>query len=661
MEAVEAVEVHVARLSGEALFDGRMPRDQSVGSLLQQVKLPTDSTLVVGSATVSATALVGDLVGEDGRVLAAVVMTGLELERRFHCGAFQLEADPGDAQEPLAEIFLPSDVEDPVASIEKTMSDKFGADCHIVSMGLGSDVTRENLLEAEDFRLLVKDRTALRLKVGHQALAPARLLQELAVEYGESNPTRCYTSAKLLEKEVVYHVVSQWGGKPVFDDSTLAKKPLWRPHRSRWSVGCANLNDGRVMEIGGEYEDYYDPMFCIFNDILVKYPDGRAPELYTYPYDEFPPTDGLACVQVDGHLYLLGNAGYIHERKEHMQVLIVDLETYSVKKPNTHGEGPAWCSIRQMSPVKSSWEFGAAGCYLGWQPPEDLCVKLEFSFKNGRAEAYVSGLFFGIVVRLKQFQENFDPQSDGGPTDDTCLVKEDAIPQISAVLGISDFDVVHDAGTTNWIVAKVNGTLGVVYQPSHDLQIGMILDLDRDRQSSPGDMHVRRADGSYYGLLRERRYVDGSTGLQCADQTMPGSDYLDAVTSDRVVDSDNIEDITAPVYGNICAYRPLSLFLAEAAAKEAAVLGDPDSEAVQTARDRLTQAVDRVKLLAPMENELVNVDERSKNAVLEKWGLGEASQTNPKLEGRDIAVKIYPGPRCWRLNVDTFLWSEVSG
>jgi hypothetical protein len=33
------------------------------------------------------------------------------------------------------------------------------------------------------------------------------------------------------------------------------------------------LPDGRAIQIGGEHEDYYDPDFCIYNDVFVHEPD----------------------------------------------------------------------------------------------------------------------------------------------------------------------------------------------------------------------------------------------------------------------------------------------------------------------------------------------------------------------------------------------------
>ena len=61
------------------------------------------------------------------------------------------------------------------------------------------------------------------------------------------------------------------------------------------------LPDGRTAYIGGEHEDSYDPMSCIYNDVIVTSPSSYStdgPEeyadtitIYGYPESVFPPTD----------------------------------------------------------------------------------------------------------------------------------------------------------------------------------------------------------------------------------------------------------------------------------------------------------------------------------------------------------------------------------
>jgi len=50
------------------------------------------------------------------------------------------------------------------------------------------------------------------------------------------------------------------------------------------------LPDGREVLIAGEHEDYYDPDFFIYNDVVVRAPDGKF-AIYGYSKEAFPPTD----------------------------------------------------------------------------------------------------------------------------------------------------------------------------------------------------------------------------------------------------------------------------------------------------------------------------------------------------------------------------------
>eukprot|EP00931_Biecheleriopsis_adriatica_P083665 TRINITY_DN57302_c0_g1_i1.p1 TRINITY_DN57302_c0_g1~~TRINITY_DN57302_c0_g1_i1.p1 ORF type:complete len:283 (+),score=37.35 TRINITY_DN57302_c0_g1_i1:108-851(+) len=241
------------------------------------------------------------------------------------------------------------------------MSEQLGTACHLdvspmtfSSSKEGPSLNELSMLSARgQLSLIVEQGGALSIRLQHVDLGPERLLEELRVEYGEANPSRCYTSAKALQKQVSYHTYAIFADGTVSDDmvfakggpgvptSTWATLPLWRSHSSRWAAGHARIDDGRIVKSGGEFEDSYDPMFCIFNDVLVEYPDGRVPELYTYPRSIFPPTDDHACLQVQNHLYLLGNVGYQQDRTDRMQVLRLDLDSYQVSGSRQKGKVPS--------------------------------------------------------------------------------------------------------------------------------------------------------------------------------------------------------------------------------------------------------------------------------------------------------------------------------
>ena len=61
--------------------------------------------------------------------------------------------------------------------------------------------------------------------------------------------------------------------------------------------------------IAGEHEDFYDPDFCIYNDVFVERA-RRPPGIYRYPKDVFPPTDFHTATLVGDEIILIGSLGY---------------------------------------------------------------------------------------------------------------------------------------------------------------------------------------------------------------------------------------------------------------------------------------------------------------------------------------------------------------
>ncbi len=92
------------------------------------------------------------------------------------------------------------------------------------------------------------------------------------------------------------------------------------PGNARWA-GCrmgqsrTELADGRVFWIAGEHEDYYDPDFFIYNDVIVAHPSGEV-QIVGYPELSFRPTDFHSATAVgdDRTILLIGNVGYSDER-----------------------------------------------------------------------------------------------------------------------------------------------------------------------------------------------------------------------------------------------------------------------------------------------------------------------------------------------------------
>lgn len=49
--------------------------------------------------------------------------------------------------------------------------------------------------------------------------------------------------------------------------------PVWS--FDRFGVSSTKLDDGCIIHVGGEHEDFYDSDFCIYNDVIVEHPGGR--------------------------------------------------------------------------------------------------------------------------------------------------------------------------------------------------------------------------------------------------------------------------------------------------------------------------------------------------------------------------------------------------
>lgn len=110
----------------------------------------------------------------------------------------------------------------------------------------------------------------------------------------------------------------------------------------RFGSTLSQLKDGRFVQIGGEHEDYYDPDFWIYNDVVVH--DGRGGfEIYGYPREVFPPTDFHTATLAGDSIYVVGCLGYPEQRKEgHTPVYRLKLESWKIEAVETSGEMPGW-------------------------------------------------------------------------------------------------------------------------------------------------------------------------------------------------------------------------------------------------------------------------------------------------------------------------------
>ena len=112
----------------------------------------------------------------------------------------------------------------------------------------------------------------------------------------------------------------------------------------RFGQSITELPDGRIIEVGGEHEDYYDEDFCIYNDVVVHHGDGTF-SVYGYPTAVLPPTDFHSATLVGRWLYLIGSLGYQGERAiGTTPVYRLDVDTLAIEPVATTGEPPGWIS-----------------------------------------------------------------------------------------------------------------------------------------------------------------------------------------------------------------------------------------------------------------------------------------------------------------------------
>lgn len=123
-------------------------------------------------------------------------------------------------------------------------------------------------------------------------------------------------------------------------DTSGDEGPAWCFDRLGQSLTV--LPDGRQILIAGEHEDFYDPDFHIYNDVVVMHPDGRV-DIYGYPYELFPPTDFHSATLVGNEIILIGSLGYRDSRSSgETQVLSLNTEALSIRRLHLQGTPPGW-------------------------------------------------------------------------------------------------------------------------------------------------------------------------------------------------------------------------------------------------------------------------------------------------------------------------------
>jgi len=164
--------------------------------------------------------------------------------------------------------------------------------------------------------------------------------------FGRSNPEEMrepFWEAMVRAGVSAYAADECFGG-----DGRSSGTPVWCAQRFGQSLTI--LPDGRIVLIGGEHEDFYDPDFCIYNDVIVHDPDGGI-RIFGYPESVFPPTDFHSATLLGDRIFLIGSLGYPSRRGSRTPVYRLDPATFRMEEVPTTGESPGWIHRHRAIPV----------------------------------------------------------------------------------------------------------------------------------------------------------------------------------------------------------------------------------------------------------------------------------------------------------------------
>jgi ankyrin repeat protein len=158
--------------------------------------------------------------------------------------------------------------------------------------------------------------------------------------FGTSNPelmSNPFWEGMIRSGINAWRAAKLFGGTESFDGKQM---PTWCAERFGQSLTF--LPDGRIVQVAGEHEDYYDPDFCIYNDVFVHAPDGSI-TIYGYPESVFPPTDFHTATLIGDYIYLIGSLAYPAGRRYgETPVYRLDTTTFEITHVQTTGESPGW-------------------------------------------------------------------------------------------------------------------------------------------------------------------------------------------------------------------------------------------------------------------------------------------------------------------------------
>jgi hypothetical protein len=145
----------------------------------------------------------------------------------------------------------------------------------------------------------------------------------------------------VMREGILRSTYGPWRVRDLFDaPPSRTAGPIWT--FDRMGQTRTELPDGRLVCIGGEHEDSYDPDFNTYNDVVVFESTGEI-EIYGYPKDVFPPTDFHTATLAGDRIVIIGCLGYPADRRPgYTPVHALNLGDYRVAPVASSGESPGW-------------------------------------------------------------------------------------------------------------------------------------------------------------------------------------------------------------------------------------------------------------------------------------------------------------------------------
>ena len=161
-------------------------------------------------------------------------------------------------------------------------------------------------------------------------ITPDRLIEEFAIQPAPRVPISDDEIARRYKQ-------------PHSSDREGVIAPFWCFYGHRSAGTRTHLADGRLVHIGGSYDDRFKDRnnFCIYNEVTVEY-DRRSIDIFSYPKTVFPPVHHHSATEVGSDIVLIGGTGYIDlSDPSACPVFKLNTASFRIEPLQTHGVIPA--------------------------------------------------------------------------------------------------------------------------------------------------------------------------------------------------------------------------------------------------------------------------------------------------------------------------------